>query len=148
MEKHQGQLCPNKKQQPTPGVVVVGDNVLTYHIAGEVQLQMASGLVITEPVALNDVNSYVMASALGYGRQPSLMMRDRLLLHCLYAQAQGMDAPHWLLNDDAAVHQRTDMLLRILNCVSPGQQYLLTDLDMEVLNTARHLLRGQDGHHG
>ena len=105
------------------GTIRVGSTTIMYDSSGGTVVDLPSGTRCVFQPDMQDASLFVMASAMGYGRQVG---RDRILMHCLLAEAMGTVAEYLAVPSQTwrpwPWFNRVDMLLCHLNQVSCVQQ--------------------------
>lgn len=125
----------------TMGTIYVGDMNIRYDVSGGTVLQLPGVNPRVYLPNMKDATLWLMAEALGYGRQVGQLVRDRILMHCLLAHVEGYE-PSYLQQCPSVwpCSQRVDMLLCIHNQVRC--HYVPDGADQLVLFMAYNILRG------
>ncbi len=105
------------------GVLTIGGATLRYFADGSAALAWGTHRVTTDPAG-EESGAYIVAGALGYGRDVGTFCRERLIAHAVLAQLWGFSGPNWLVGGPGAVLAVAEeegavrLALRILNDVA------------------------------
>lgn len=127
------------------GVMFVGPMQLWYDASGATILQYSTGLKVAFLPSGSDPSLFVQAEAMGYGRQVGLLVRDRILMHCLLAEIEAGEEPLYLIQTggQGVEGDRVNMLLCMLNQVRCD--YKPCPNDHLALTMATHMVKGGAG---
>jgi hypothetical protein len=123
------------------GRMYIGKMEVFYDISGILVLKYSDGAKVMFLADKNDPSVFIMAEAMGYGRQVDLFTRDRTVLHCMIAERAETEP--FYLRDQApnqAINTRIDAMMRYYSGMDEHQRF--NALDRSILSLFEQIMTG------